>query len=115
MVFSFIGAIVVFLSKGKIFFAPIAPAIIVLSLFVAEEIKIKVVLKIISLFVCYNPEISFLSNLCQYPAEVFSYTPVQNYDSIPSSTPDRWICLLTTGSLYSLIYHACHFLALVFF
>ena len=59
MVFSFIGAIVVFLSKGKIFFAPIAPAIIVLSLFVAEEIKIKVVLKIISLLCATTPRFRF--------------------------------------------------------
>lgn len=114
-VFSFYWCHSRFSFKRQDFFVLIALADIALPLFVAEEIKIKVVLKIISLFVCYNPEISFLSNLCQYPAEVFSYAPVQNYDSIPSSTPDRWICLLTTGSLYSLIYHACHFLALVFF
>ena len=40
-------------------FAPIAPAIIVLSLFVAEEIKIKVVLKIISLLCATTPRFRF--------------------------------------------------------
>lgn len=79
-VFSFYWCHSRFSFKRQDFFVLIALADIALPLFVAEEIKIKVVLKIISLFVCYNPKISFLSNLCQYPAEVFSYAPVQNYN-----------------------------------